>query len=62
MAAGCVGNHFIFLENTTMHVSLSQAGSVAVFGQSSLCAKETAADERGQVVDLSVLGRHGGSF
>lgn len=45
-----------------MHVSLSQAGSVAVFGQSSLCAKETVADERGQVVDLSVLGRHGGSF
>lgn len=45
-----------------MHVSLSQAGCVAVFGQSSLRAKETAADERGQVVDLSVLGRHGGSF
>lgn len=35
---------------------------MAVFGQSSLCVKETAADERDQVVDLSVLGRHGGSF
>lgn len=33
-----------------------------IFGQSSLCAKETVTDELGQVLHLSVLGRRDGSF
>ena len=34
-----------------------------IFEQLGLCAEETAAeDELGQVLDLSVLGRHDGSF
>lgn len=45
-----------------VHFSKPRQDLWLIFGQSSLCAKETAADELGQVLALSVLGRHDGSF
>jgi hypothetical protein len=64
-AVGCAGKLLYFSrKHFTVYIFLKPRQDLwLIFEQLGLCAEETAAeDELGQVLDLSVLGRHDGSF
>lgn len=63
-AVGCAGKLLYFSrKHFTVYIFLKPRQDLwLIFEQLGLCAEETAADELGQFLDHSVLGRHGGSF